>query len=130
MKKIISLFAAATVFAAVAGDSYYQVPRVKLIHDGWGLQYQGLPAGATPDRRFQMTTEYIKNNVRMLESSIPGNGIVIRFITDASKCEGQPVSINAGVDGVSVFDDVFVHRVPFCTTGLPDGETVGSPTGF
>ena len=74
MKKIISLFAAAATFTAVAAENYCQMPKVKLVHDGWGLQYQGVPAGAKPDRKFQMSTEYIKNNVEMLEKSIPGSG--------------------------------------------------------
>lgn len=99
MKKIISLFAAAATFTAVAAENYCQMPKVKLVHDGWGLQYQGVPAGAKPDRKFQMSTEYIKNNVEMLEKSIPGSGIIIRFITDAAKCEGTPANINACFGG-------------------------------
>ncbi len=111
MKKIISLFAAATVFAAVAGESYYRLPQVKLIHDGWGLQYQGLADGAKPDRKFLMTTEYIKNNVKMLENSIPGSGIIIRFVTDAAKCDGEAVNSNAIFGGRRLKYEYFLDDI-------------------
>ena len=95
MKKIMMMLAAAVSVTAVAADQYYKLPKVKLIHDGWGFQWQGLAPGAKPDRKLYMTTKYIKDNIEMMERSIPGSGIIIRFTTDAAKSGGQPVNINA-----------------------------------
>ena len=41
MKKIMMMLAAAVSVTAVAADQYYKLPKVKLIHDGWGFQWQG-----------------------------------------------------------------------------------------
>ncbi len=107
MKKIMSMFAAAAVTFTAAADQYYKPPRVKLIHDGWGFQYQAVAEGQKPDRKNLMTTKYIKDNVEMLEKSIPGSGIIIRFTTDAAKCEGTPVNINAIFGGKKIKYEYF-----------------------
>ena len=106
MKK---LFTVLTILAAalLTAADYYQLPKVKLIHDGWGLQYQGLAQGAKPDRKYVMTTQYIKDNVELLEKSFPGSGIIIRFTTDAAKCEGTPVNINAIFGGKKIKYEYF-----------------------
>jgi hypothetical protein len=107
MKKL--LYIACLVFSAIAviANEYYVPPRVKLIHDGWGFQYQGLGPNQKPSRQFQMTTSYIKNNIAMMEKNIPGNGIIIRFVTPANKCEGQAVNINAIFGGRKIKYEYF-----------------------
>ena len=94
MKRIFSTLLAFSAVVLMA-DEYYKPPKVKLIHDGWGFQYEGLAPNAKPSRKFLMTTQYIKNNIALMEKSIPGSGIIIRFVTPAAKCEGEAVNINA-----------------------------------
>ena len=94
MKRIFSTLLAFSAVVLMA-EEYYKPPKVKLIHDGWGFQYEGLAPNAKPSRKFLMTTQYIKNNIALMEKSIPGSGIIIRFITPAAKCEGQLVNINS-----------------------------------
>ena len=96
MKKISVIFVFLAGFC-LAADTCYRPPRVKLIHDGWGFQYEGLAPGAKPSRK-QMTTKYLRNNIEMMEKAIPGDGIIIRFTVPAEKCGGTPVNIN-GVFG-------------------------------
>ena len=52
MKKFVSI--ACLLFAAifVIANEYYVPPQVKLIHDGWGFQYQGLGPNQKPSRKF------------------------------------------------------------------------------
>ncbi len=112
MKKIMFMFAAAAVtFTAAAADKCYQPPRVKLIHDGWGFQYESLKDGQTPSRKFVMNTRFIKENVELLEKSIPGSGIIIRFTTPAELCEGSPVNINAIFGGRKIKYEYFKNDI-------------------
>ena len=112
MKKIMSMFAAVAVtFTAAAADQYYKPPRVKLVHDGWGFHYQAVAEGQKPDRKNLMTTKYIKDNVELLEKSIPGSGIIIRFTTPAEFCEGQSVNINAIFGGRKIKYEYFKNDI-------------------
>ena len=73
---LLCLFCAAF---ALGAENYYKLPDVKLIHDGWTFHYQPLHKGMTPSRKYVATTESIRRDVEMMEKSIPGSGIVIRF---------------------------------------------------
>lgn len=107
MKKLMTSLIAAAVLPAIAADQYYKPPRVKLVHDGWGFQYQGVKDGQTPSRKHLMTTQFIKDNIEMMEKSIPGSGIIIRFVTPADQCEGQPININAIFGGRKIKYEYF-----------------------
>ena len=111
MKKTLMLLAAAVTFTAAAADKCYQPPRVKLIHDGWGFQYESLKDGQTPSRKFVMNTRFIKDNVEMLERTIPGSGMIIRFNTPAEFCEGSAININAIFGGRKIKYEYFKNDI-------------------
>ena len=88
---LLCLFCAAFTLGA---ENYYKLPDVKLIHDGWSFHYQPLLKGVTPSRKYVATTESIRRDIAMMEKSMPGSGIVIRFFSD-KKCSGGK-SYNVG----------------------------------
>ena len=95
MKRLFVPIFLLTAMVVCAAEQYYQLPKVKLIHDGWGFQYESLAPGEKSDRNRVITTKFIKENIRMMEKSIPGSGIIIRFTTPADLCEGKAVSLNS-----------------------------------
>ena len=57
----------------------------------------------------------------MMEKSIPGSGIIIRFVSPADQCEGQPININAIFGGRKIKYEYFkkdiigfLRRACFC----------------
>ncbi|MBQ9502591.1 MAG: hypothetical protein IJU70_10585 [Lentisphaeria bacterium] len=98
MKRLLLLSAVLPAFLLNA-EEYYNLPPVKLIHDGWGFQYQPLAPGEKPSRQMRASTAALRKNIRMMEKAIPGSGIVIRFIVPPRNCGNRRIDVSAVFGG-------------------------------
>ncbi len=74
---VFSFCCAVSLTGSSPAVDYCKPDRIKLINDGWMFQ-DG-----------QSSTDFLKNNIGMLEDKIPGHGISVRFIVPKKFCEGQ-----------------------------------------
>ena len=82
------LFAAVLAAAPLAAEEYYTPPRVKLIHDGWGFQYQPLFPGQTPSRKMTPSTASIRKNITKIEKEV---GVIDILVNNAGIIKRIPM---------------------------------------
>ena len=107
-KLLLTLSALAAL--SLSARNYCDLPKVKLIHDGWSFQYTTYNPKVAPHKS-EITTSFIRNNIALLENSVPGNGIVIRFVAPAANCEGKAVNINSIFGGRKIKYEYFKEDI-------------------
>ena len=105
------LSAAVLATALLGAEEYYKPSPVKLIHDGWGFQYQPLAPGEKPSRKMTPSTASIRKNIKMMEKAMPGSGMVIRFLVPPQNCGNKRIDVGSVFGGTRIEYDFFKEDI-------------------